>query len=279
MTLKLLFSEFKRDLGEEMISDLEFLFTETLGVSKLDLQVNEDQISKSDIELMTEKLKKFKKGIPLSYIINSQDFYGYKFFVDKRVLIPRPETECLIDYCLKTTDSEFLKVLDAGAGSGCLGITYLLERKKSFCTFVENSEEAIEVLKINLAKFNIDRDRYQILRSFDELESVSDTNSRNLDLFISNPPYIKVGDERVSENVLSHEPHRALFAEDNGLKYLKIWSKIALNLLKNSRAFAIFEFGLEQDLELKSYALETNLSFEIIKDQYGENRFFKIRGL
>lgn len=276
MDLKVFYQKEISDLDKDLKSDFEHLILETLQINKLDLHSGQIELSDTDIYLLRARIKDLKNNVPLAYILESQNFMGLDFYVDERVLIPRSETEYLVDYCLKQTDLETLNVFDAGAGSGCIGVSYLVLRPKSFCTFMEKSDKAIEVLKKNLEIHNISKDRFQIVKDFEEFERLTPKKNQSLDLFISNPPYIAKTDERVESSVLKHEPSMALFADDEGFLYLKSWALKALSYLSEKGQFAIFEFGLGQESELQSFAEAHQLQSEIIKDQYGSDRFWKV---
>jgi release factor glutamine methyltransferase len=265
--------------------ELEYLIRETLNITRLEFHDGQIQLTDENKNILIQGIKELKEEVPLAYILKSQDFMGLNFYVDSRVLIPRPETEYLVDLCLKTLKSlvcnsygkvEELNILDSGAGSGCIGISILVFNPNAKCIFIEKSEDAIEVLKINLIKHNINSSRYQIFKSFEEFERNNKDFKNSLDLFISNPPYIASHDQQVESSVLKYEPSIALFAEDEGLYYLKNWSLKAIEYLKSGTGFALFEFGQGQENILQSYGNLMTMKTEIIEDQYQKPRFWKI---
>jgi release factor glutamine methyltransferase len=276
MSLKEFIKNQKAILNKELQQDFEFLILESLNISKLELHTGQYELSSDQHEKLIQDLNKLIIGEPLAYILNSQNFLNYSFYVDHRVLIPRPETEFMVDYVLRNTSVEHQKILDAGAGSGCIGISYLLQRQSATCVFIEKSELAIEVLKKNLELHNIQKNRYSIFQSFDEYEKSHLCKLGSLDLFLSNPPYIANDDPRIGSSVLKHEPSLALYAEDEGLFYLKSWSEKALKYLNPNHGVAIFEFGLGQENFLQSYANMYKMNSVIIEDQYSVPRFWKI---
>lgn len=276
MNLKEFIKIQKVDLSDDLSQDFDFLILESLNITKLDIHTGQYELSFEQHNKLQKDLEKLKSGEPLAYILNSQTFLNHNFYVDHRVLIPRSETEFLVDYVLKQSNSDSIKVLDAGAGSGCIGISYLLERKNSDCVFIEKSDLAIEVLQKNLDFHNIEKKRYSIFHTFEDYEKSVFYKPENLDLFISNPPYIAVDDQRIDSSVIRYEPSLALYAEDDGLFYLKTWSVKALKYLKPKTGFAIFEFGLGQENFLQSYANMYKMNSEIIPDQYDVPRFWKI---
>ncbi len=263
-------------VDSELKLDLEFLILETLKISKLNLHSLPTSLTEEQIQTLEVRIKELEKGVPLAYILNSQEFMGLNFFVDSRVLIPRPETEYMVDLCLKMSTSKMMKILDAGAGSGCIGISFLVLKPDSTCIFIEKSKLAIEVLNLNLKNHRIDPRRYMIFENFEDYENYNSDFEQKLDIFISNPPYIGEDDLTVENSVLMYEPSMALFAEEQGLSFLKNWSNKALKYLKVTNSFGIFEFGHDQQNALQSYANLMTIKSEIIKDQYEKPRFWKI---
>jgi release factor glutamine methyltransferase len=262
--------------------DFKFLAKEVLNISNTEFE--SFVLTQEKFKDLESKFNDLKNGKPLAYILNSQPFLDFDFYVDERVLIPRSETEFLVDQVLKLTDPSFKTVLDIGAGSGCIGISYLLKRKNSFCIFIENSLSAIEVLKFNLNKYSILSERYLIFKSFEELDEVlklrkSKQNKPDLDkidLVISNPPYISTEDPRLEKSVRLFEPHSALFADEEGLYYLKNWSLQVKKYSIAGRTLGFFEFGEGQHQALKDFAKLNLLKYEILEDQYKVKRFFKV---
>ncbi len=275
MTLKSFFSTQIIKINSDLKQDLVHLILETLSVDRADLYSETYLLENQQILQLTKSIEALQNGKPLSYILKSQDFMGFKFMVDERVLIPRSETEYLVDMVLGLCKNEDLVLFDAGAGSGCIGISFLIHRKKSYCIFMEKSLEAIEVLKSNLSLNSISSDRFKIVKSFNEFENLFSGGEKFLDLFISNPPYIRVQDPRLDESVKKYEPEIALFAEDSGLYFLKKWSEKSKIYLKEN-GFAIFEFGQGQEEELKIFSNHKSFEFSIINDQYGCPRFWKL---
>ncbi|RFU70839.1 peptide chain release factor N(5)-glutamine methyltransferase [Peribacillus saganii] len=160
------------------------------------------------------------KGTPIQYIIGHEDFYGRKFKVTGEVLIPRPETEELIFHILRKIPSVFgrkngLSLVDIGTGSGAIAITMKLEHPTLDVTATDISEASLEVAKENAGDLGADVRfiRGDLLQPFIEKE-------QTLDIILSNPPYIPLHDkEWMSEVVIGHEPHRALFAGEDGLDF------------------------------------------------------------
>lgn len=216
---------------------------------------------------LEEGIELLNKGIPVQYIVGNVDFYGYNFKVNENVLIPRFETEELVEKTIKYINKYLNKkvdILDLGTGSGCIAITL---KKELDCNVdaVDISPEALKIAKIN-AKNN---DAFITFYEGDMLNPVS----KKYDVIISNPPYIAY-DEEIMEIVKNNEPHTALYAEDNGLKYYKDIISNANKYLKEKSIIA-FEIGEKQGnliLEYaKNYFKDSIITVE--KDMQNRDRF------
>ncbi|WP_375333064.1 MULTISPECIES: peptide chain release factor N(5)-glutamine methyltransferase [unclassified Candidatus Tisiphia] len=179
---------------------------------------------------------------PIAYIIGYKEFYGYQFIIDNTVLIPRQDTEVLVDAILSDikTNAE-LAILELGTGSGCIALSLLLEMPNSNVIATDISNEAIAIARQNAIKHKVS-DRFKIINSnwFENLEK------QKFDIIVSNPPYISFDDTiYMSPETLQYEPHLALFAEDNGLASYYIIAKEAKRFLKqNGKLFV--EIGFNQ---------------------------------
>lgn len=276
MNLKEFYQNKRSLIDENLKSDLEFLILELLNIKKLDLFSNSLQIDEFHQKKIEEHIEQLRNGKPLAYILQSQKFLSHTFYVDERVLIPRPETEFMVDYCYKNISSQHKRVLDIGAGSGCIGISFLLDHPNSTCVFIEKSELARQVLKKNLESYSISNKRYLIFDQLEDFEGYSQLNNYKVDLFLSNPPYIARNDQRLEPSVLKYEPEMALFAEEEGLYFLKLWALKSLEYLNSEYGFALFEFGLGQENALQTFAKMNKMNSEIILDQYQHPRIWKI---
>ena len=193
---------------------------------------------------LEENIKRLENGEPVQYIVGNVDFYGLTFNVDKRVLIPRFETEGLIEKTLKLIDKDNIKILDIGTGSGCIAITLKHNLENSYVDACDISDDALDVAKEN-AKLN------NCNINFIQSDLFSNIHDK-YDLIISNPPYIAY-DEEIDEVVKNNEPHLALYADNEGMaKYIEIF-KNAKNYLKDKYILA-FEIGYMQGAKLKEEA-------------------------
>ncbi|WP_375359142.1 peptide chain release factor N(5)-glutamine methyltransferase [Candidatus Tisiphia endosymbiont of Neophilaenus lineatus] len=180
---------------------------------------------------------------PIAYIVGYKEFYSYQFIVNDKVLIPRQDTEIIVDAILSDIKTNVeLAILELGTGSGCIALSLLLEMPNSNVTATDISNEAIAIASQNAIKHKVS-DRFKIINNsnwFDNLEK------QEFDIIVSNPPYISFDDTvYMSSETLKYEPHLALFAEDNGLASYYIIAKEAKGFLKqNGKLF--LEIGFNQ---------------------------------
>lgn len=216
---------------------------------------------------LDEGIELLNKGIPVQYIVGNVDFYGYNFKVNENVLIPRFETEELVEKTIKYINKYLNKkvdILDLGTGSGCIAITL---KKELDCNVdaVDISPKALEIAKLNAKNNNVDI-------TFYEGDMLSPINKK-YDVIISNPPYIAYNEE-IMEIVKNNEPHTALYAEDNGLKYYKDIISNANKYLKEKSIIA-FEIGEKQGKLILEYAKNyfKDSIITVEKDMQNRDRF------
>lgn len=218
-----------------------------------------------------EAVKRFNNGEPVQYIVGDVNFYGNILKVDKRVLIPRFETEELVE---KT--SEYIKkyypnptIVDLGTGSGCIAITLKKMFPSSNIDAVDISLDALELAKEN-AKLN---DVHINFINGDMLKPLT----KKYDIIISNPPYIAF-DEEIMDIVKNNEPHLALYAENNGLYFYEQILKNASKYLNNNGLIA-FEIGYQQSEKIKEFKEKylPNATFELKYDMTNRERFIFIK--
>ena len=249
--------------------DTELLLAKTLNVTREEILLNLNRkINQSDSKNFNYYINLRKNYIPIAYIVNFKFFWKYKFFVNKHVLIPRPETELMIEKVLETLPvSSNKKILDIGTGSGCIAISLIKERPGCRITAIDKSKKAIKVAEKNaemhqvgkkLNFLNIDVDKYF---------------SNKYDLIISNPPYIKNSELlSLDKDVKLNEPKIALSGGSSGLEvFFKIINKCKTLLKNNGKLF--LEIGHKQGKELSKYLnLNGFNQTKIYKDLSGKDR-------
>lgn len=273
MKLAQLFSDFEEELirqGEEAES-LSFVYRSLKNLSFTDFVFALQQE-------VTEEEEVFVKGIfqqlaahkPAQYIIGQADFYGMQLKVDERVLIPRPETEELVELILAENPDMNLSVLDIGTGSGAIALALAKNRPAWSVTAADISQEALDVASENAKnqKFNI------FFKKSDCFAEISE----KYDIIVSNPPYISREDEsEVGLNVLYSEPHLALFADEDGLAIYRRIAENATDYLKDSGKIYL-EIGYKQGQSVpelfRKHLPEKRV--RTLKDQFGQDRMVVI---
>ena len=219
-------------------------------------------------------LNELAKGRPIQYIIGEVNFYGYNFKVNENVLIPRFETELLVDKTIKKIKKLFVNktvdIVDLGTGSGCIAITI---KKELDCNVdaVDISKEALEVAKDNAQKNNVNINFIN--------EDMTKYNSKQYDVIISNPPYIS-HNEKIMDIVKNNEPNIALYADDDGLYY---YEKIIENIPKitKDKYLICFEIGSSQGTTIVDIAKKKlkDVGISVEKDYAGLDRFVFITNI
>ena len=259
--------------------DAELLISHSLGWERMSLYTK-FSYPMNEVELANcrEIVRRRTEGEPVAYILGKKGFYKEEFFVTPDVLIPRPETECMVEKIVESFDSEKqpIKIFDFGTGSGCLGLSLLLEFKEAHLTAIDISAAAIEVAKKNATKLSVENRVEFICSDLSELVNLSD-NLSNADIIVANPPYIAAGDIRLEESVKRYEPQEALIAENGGLDLVYRWTEQAFQLLAPGGHFYC-EIGEGQRHNVEDF-LNTkfsgkNLKFEFYQDYSGIDRGF-----
>ncbi len=274
--------------------DAEVLLLEALNknLDKSWLYIHNDyELNKDEEKLFNDFINQRLKYKPVAYIINRKEFYGYDFYVDENVLIPRPETELIVDEVLKIVGVQNFAplLLDIGIGSGCIIISILNELtkdkknkliKNAFANDI--SKKAIEVAKINAKKYDLDK---KIKFINDDLEKVINEkifSDLGQIIITANLPYIKNDDYKtLRPNVRKYEPAIALKAGKDGLDYIKkLINKISEIQLKLNRNIYLFlEADPEQMNEITTILSKkiTNINIKIIKDLSGKERIISVK--
>jgi len=254
--------------------DAELLLCSALGYkNRVDIYLKfEEPIKEPELIKCRDFVRRRSQGEPVAYIVGEKYFYGLGFKVSPAVLIPRPESELLIEQAQKWIEKNkltLMRILDLGTGSGCLGLTLAKKNPEAQVTLIDASAEAIEIAKTNAEQLSVG-DRVQLIYS--KVEDLQDF-SQPFDLIIANPPYIAPNDSQVEENVHKFEPHLALYSEDHGFHALRTWSKKASSWLA-PKAWMGFEMGADQSEDMKKYFAELSIfdSISVMKDLSGHSR-------
>ncbi|KRD12930.1 protein-(glutamine-N5) methyltransferase, release factor-specific [Flavobacterium sp. Root901] len=245
---------------------------------QIDLALNHELcFSESDFAVWDLLLAQLKKEVPIQYLLGKTSFYGLDFEVNENVLIPRPETEELVEWIINenaaTDRSKKLKILDIGTGSGCIAISLAKNLPNAEVYAIDVSKKAIETAKRNANKNNVDVTFiFQNILETEELKC-------QFDIIVSNPPYVRNLEKReIKKNVLNYEPHLALFVDDSDalVFYRKIASLAQNNLLENGKLY----FEINQYLGKEMIDLLGKMDFiniDLRKDIYDNDRMISCK--
>ena len=253
-------------------ANAEILLAEILKCKRLELYLSFDKpLAENEVQIYREAIRKRGLRIPLQYIVGNVEFYGLKLIVNENVLIPRPETELLVEKIINESDkSASLKILDIGVGSGNISLSILKNLPNTNVVAIDISESALEVAKQN-AELNSLQDRIE-LKHFDIMKD--DLNSLGkFDLIVSNPPYVSVNDfESLEPELKVHEPRIALTDNSNGISFYKSIIEASDQIL-NRPGKIYFELGMGQSMQVKNLFDQKGFSnITITKDYSGIDR-------
>ena len=247
---------------------LKYLYLK-FNLSSSDLLINKTvPWNKKTQEEFKIDIKKLTNKIPVQHITGSEFFYDRVFYVSDKTLIPRPETEELVDVIIKSEKSNHKKnILDIGTGSGCIAVT-LSNHLTSNVIGLDISKAAIDVANKNNT---LTSNKVSFITS--KIENY--IPEEPFDIIVSNPPYIPKSDEdKVDKNVLIHEPHRALFVDSDPIYFYKIILDFSKKYLKEN---GTIYFEINQNYVDQIKTLLVSFDFDIIKDIYGNKRFVVIK--
>ena len=280
------FNELKGIQEDSEIESFFFILTEYLHhLKRIDVSLNPDfEVSEMDLERWNVIISELKTEKPIQYITGEAWFYGYRFEVNENTLIPRPETEELVEWIivesknLKIQQSNNLNILDIGTGSGCIPISLKKEIPTAEVFTMDVSEKALEMANKNAMDNEVVVNFiHQSVLEIDDLKSITTFNFQlptSFDVIVSNPPYVRnLEKQEIKKNVLAYEPHLALFVEDtNALLFYRKIAELALtSLAPNGKLF----FEINQYLGKETVELLENLGFkniELRKDFVGNDR-------
>ncbi len=253
-------------------ANAEILLAEILKCKRLELYLAFDKpLAENEVQVYREAIRKRGLRIPLQYIVGNVEFYGLKLIVNENVLIPRPETELLVEKIINDSDkSTNLKILDIGVGSGNISLSISKNLPNSKVVAIDISKSALDVANQN-AEINSLQDRIEF-RLFDFMND--DLNSLGkFDLIVSNPPYVSENDyESLEPELKNHEPKIALTDNSNGISFYKHIVEASNQLLKKPGKI-YFELGIDQSAQVQEYFKQNNFTnIKIIKDYSGIER-------
>mgnify|MGYP001156642731 FL=1 len=281
------FNSLKNIQEEQEIESFFFILTEYLHhLKRVDVALNPNfELSDEEVEKWNAILVELQQEKPIQYITGEAWFYGLRFEVNENTLIPRPETEELVEWIIESqkskVQSQKLEILDIGTGSGCIPISLKANLPQANVSAIDVSEQALEVAKRNaeLNKVEINFIEANILEVEDlsQLPSPIIHHPSSYNIIVSNPPYVRnLEKQEIKKNVLDYEPHLALFVEDTDA--LLFYRKIAQLALKNLSSNGLLFFEINQYLGNETVELLENLGFkniELKKDIYGNDRMIK----
>ncbi len=281
MLFKVYKSTFLQELSslydEKEIESFFYIVLECFhNIKRIDLALNpEMEMDAMQLLRWESVLSELKKEKPIQYIVGETEFYGLPFLVNENTLIPRPETEELVEWILESTKYEIqstrFRILDIGTGSGCIAISLAKNLPNAQVSAIDVSEKAFATANRNaeINEVNVDF----ILKNILETEDLNE----QFDIIVSNPPYVRnLEKAEIKPNVLEFEPHLALFVDDNDA--LLFYRKIAQLAMKNLSENGQLYFEINQYLGKETVELLEILGFKNIilkKDIYGNDRMIR----
>ena len=264
----------KNDIQEGKLI-AEIVFSHVLNIDRMMLFTKyRDDVEDEEIEKIRYFIQKIgREKFPVQYLLNEQEFYGRKFYVDKGVLIPRQDTEILVEKMIDTLKDKVLKneihpkILDIGVGSGIIGITAALEIESSYVLGADISDKALETAKKNKEILKVSNIKFLKSDLFENVEF------REFDMIVSNPPYISLNEIGImSDDTLLHEPSEALFAENDGLYFYYEICQKASDYLADF-GYLLFEIGYKQGKNVAKIMASSGFkNIEVVKDLAGLDR-------
>ncbi len=269
--------ELESIFGEDEAESFFYLILEDKQqLKRIDLALNPElTFSSNEIIVWNSILKQLKQEIPVQYLLGKTSFYGLDFEVNKNVLIPRSETEELVDWIVQNSklkgQTQKIKILDIGTGSGCIAISLAKNIQNARLYAIDVSDKALAT-----AKKNAEINKVEVAFLNKNILETADLEQQ-FDIIVSNPPYVRnLEKKEIKKNVLDNEPHLALFVEDDDalIFYKKIAELALLNLSENGALY----FEINQYLGKEMIELLEEMNFknvELRKDIYGNDRMIK----
>jgi release factor glutamine methyltransferase len=262
---------------EDAAFDARQLLLQASGFSQTTLLLNAEQAVPAAAEDRYRQLVQQRvEGIPLQYLLGEWDFYGNTFFVGDGVLIPRPETECLVDFALdyihqhQDWQTRAWNILDLCAGTGCIGISLLLQLPNATVYFLEKSEAAVSFLRRNVEQYGLQE--RSVIRQGSLFDGFPASSFPVPDLLLSNPPYLRTEELEQLQTELKREPVLALDGGKDGLSFYRNLREQWLPQLPSGSFFAV-EGGEDQAPQIAALFSTACTQTEMKQDPYGMTRF------
>jgi len=249
------------------ILDSELLLAEAIKKDRQYVILNsKENIDKNSLNIFFNLIKRRKKGEPIAYLTNKKEFWNEIFHIDKNVLIPRPDTEIIIEQLLKTSLKKAqLQVLDIGVGSGCILLSLLKERPNFYGTGIDICKNSINISKYNAKMLHL-KNRIRFFHS-----SIDNFNIGKYDIVVSNPPYIELLKLKyLDKDVFNYEPKLALNGGLDGFSIIrKVIEKTSMLIKKKGNFF--LEIGFNQKNKVKEMLKENGFYINKTLKDYGNN--------
>ncbi len=243
--------------------DSEILMSKVINKDRKFIILNQNkEIDKKNLMFFDSLVEQRLKGKPIAYIVGKKDFWKYQFYISENVLIPRPDTEIIVEEALKLTNNKSkLRILDIGVGSGCILLSILKEKKNFHGIGIDISKKCLNISKINSQKLQI-KNRVKFFKT-----DVDNFNYGKYDLIISNPPYINNAKLKYLEkDVISYEPKLALNGGLEGLSEIRKVIIKSSELIKTN-GILILEIGFDQKEKVKKILINNGFYIKkIVKD-------------
>lgn len=254
------------------VLDAQLLLAHYLKVDKL-FVINNRKCDLAEYDGYFDLLSRRANHEPMAYILGTKEFMSLDFHVDKNVLIPRPDTETLVEFAIETIKNKRVKIIDIGTGSGCIGVSVLSNCKRSKVTGVDISDEALEIAEKNAKSNNVSK-RFTTLKC----DILNEVPKDKFNVLLSNPPYIEPEViETLEDDVKKYEPYHALYGGIDGLDFYRRISKIGKDIL-TEKYFIALEVGFEQSrLVMDILKNDGYENITVIKDLAGIERVVTAR--
>ena len=263
MVISELVMETAKSLSDNAHFEAELIVMSAVGINRTQLVLDSRRdVTEEQREKVSEMVKRRQSGEPLQYILGECEFMSLDFYVESGVLIPRSDTETLVEAVIEKTDeNKNMKILDICTGSGCIGISTAHFRSSVYVDLIDISDKAIEIAKKNIVRNNV-QSRVKVQK----MDILNEYPSEKYDIVVSNPPYIetKVIDT-LQTKVKNHEPRLALDGGEDGLIFYRRITEIAPEILKKGGMLA-FEIGYNQGKAVSALMEKNFCDVRIIQD-------------